>query len=109
MRHIILLWTLSCWVLLSLGASTVPVWGQSVPAPPPPVKVPCRDVPSEIAEGDVFTSPCEPGATPGKESSALALRHEEEQGDFRWHVLTPQEQDQRLWYYPGAPRPLWGY
>ncbi len=36
------------------------------------------------------------------------LNHAEEQG-FRWQPLEPQDRDLNLWYYPGAPRPLWGY
>ena len=34
---------------------------------------------------------------------------EEENGRLRWQPIEPTEQDLRLWYYPGAPRPLWGY
>jgi hypothetical protein len=36
-------------------------------------------------------------------------RRKEENGGLRWHFVEPDEQDLRLWYYPGAPRPLWGY
>ena len=36
-------------------------------------------------------------------------RREEEKEGLRWHSIEPDEQDLRLWYYPGAPRPLWGY
>ena len=34
---------------------------------------------------------------------------EEEQGRMHWRLQEPSEPDLKLWYYPGAPRPLWGY
>jgi hypothetical protein len=109
MRHFIFIRTLSSCALLCTVASALPVRGEPASSTPPQASVPCEDGTPHATEGDSLDNPCEPAQTFGAKSPEFTLRHEEEKGGFRWHALTPQEQDQRLLYYPGAPRPLWGY
>jgi len=107
MRHVMCIHTMGL-ALFCAVASALPVLGETDSVEPPQVSIPCEEEMPPSATGESLDRPCEPSLTSGAENEVETLRHEEEKG-MRWHALSPQEQDLHLWYYPGAPRPLWGY
>jgi hypothetical protein len=58
---------------------------------------------------DSIDNPCDAQKTFRAEEELSDRRHIEEQEGLRWQPLEPTGRDLSLWYYPGAPRPLWGH
>ena len=76
---------------------------------PPQTSVDCEDWQRRHEGADPAGGPC--GSPPAfrAEEDLSNLRREQEEKGLRWQPLEPSGRDLSLWYYPGAPRPLWGY
>lgn len=98
-------------VVLGTLGSTLPSRGVAAPAvsDPPQTSVDCDEGQRRSKGTDSADNPCGSQPTFRAEEDLSDLRHEEEKGEFRWQPLEPSGRDLSLWYYPGAPRPLWGY
>src|SRR5262245_21209572 len=103
--------SLSRWGLLwaLIGVMVSPSLAAASSSAPSPTITECEQWtqrPQGTGSGD---NPCSSRWAFRAEEEVNDLSHEEEKGGFRWHLLEPDEHDLRLRYYPGAPRPLWGY
>ena len=97
-------------VLGTLGGALASL-GVAAPtaADPPQTRVDCEDWQQRPEGANPVGSP---GGSPPPfraQEDLSDLRREEEKEGLRWHPLEPSGHDLSLWYYPGAPCPLWGY
>jgi hypothetical protein len=69
----------------------------------------CQDWEHRSQESATAYNPCVTPPPVRTEEELRDLRRAEEHGGLRWQPLEPSGRDLSLWYYPGAPRPLWGY
>ena len=103
------LWITSAVVLCLIAAT--PVLGVAAPAATDPSQ-PTTDCPPwghRSQEADALAQAGGAPQTFHAEEELHDLRRTEEPGTWQWQPLEPPGDDLRLWYYPGAPRPLWGY
>ena len=97
-------------VLLTLGGALPALGVTALAASTPPQRsVDCDEWQQRHEGTDPADTPCVARRTFRAEEDLSDLRREEEKGAFRWHTLEPSGRDLSLWYYRGAPRPLWGY
>jgi hypothetical protein len=97
-------------VLITLGGALPALSVAAATASnPPQTSVDCEEWQSRHEGADPADTPCGSQRTFRAEEDLSALRRAEEQGEFRWQPLEPSGRDLSLWYYPDAPRPLWGY
>ena len=87
----------------------------SLSVPPPSIPTPtqsrldCEEWEHRTKDVDDASSACASRKTFRVEEELSDRSREEEQEGLHWQPLEPTERDLSLWYYPGAPRPLWGY
>ena len=86
----------------------LPSLGGAASSPPYQVLASCKDGTTHL-EGDAQGGACTSQQTLRTENGLQDFSHTEKRRTFPLRSLDPQERDLRLWYYPGAPRPLWGY
>ena len=97
-------------MLATLGGA-LPSQGVAGPAAPVPPQssVDCEEWQQHHEGADATGGPCGESPAFRAEEYLSDLSRKEEKGWFRWQPLEPTGRDLSLWYYPGAPRPLWGY
>ena len=98
-------------VVLGTVGGALPALGVAAPAAsdPPQTSVDCEEWQQRHEGADPADNPCVSRRAFRAEEDLSDLRREEEKGELRWQPLEPSGRDLSLWYYPGAPRPLWGY
>ena len=103
--------TLRRGVLLCTILGSLPSLAVAAPSlsDPPRTSDDCEDWQQRHEGADPAGSPCASPPAVRAEEELSDLRREEEEKGFRWQPLEPSGRDLNLWYYPGAPRPLWGY
>jgi hypothetical protein len=69
----------------------------------------CEDWKHRAQESATSDNPCVSPPAVRAEEELRDRSRAEEQGGLHWQPLEPAGRDLSLWYYPGAPRPLWGY
>ena len=104
LTHIVSGCALGC--TLVVGVSSL---SGAASSPPYQVIASCKDGTSQLHQGDPQGSLCTSHQTLRTENGLQNFSHTEKKRTFPLRSLDPQERDLRLWYYPGAPRPLWGY
>ena len=92
-----------------LGAMTLPGLAASSSSDPSTTSAECEEWDHRPQGADSADNPCFSPRAFRTEEEFSDLSREEEKGGLRWQPLEPNGGDLSLWYYPGAPRPLWGY
>ena len=79
------------------------------PSDPSAPRAECAEQDHQPEGADSTDHPCAARPTFRSEEELSNRRREEEHGGIHWRLLEPNAHDLDLWYYPGAPHPLWGY
>jgi hypothetical protein len=91
------------------GSMTAPGFAASSPSDHDEAIADCEKWEQRPNNANSADNPCSPQRAFQAEEELSDLSNEQEKGDLRWQPLEPHDRDFSLWYYPGAPRPLWGY
>jgi hypothetical protein len=109
-RRTVTLFLSGCGLLCTvLGPMPSPSLAASPSANPSTPMAECEEWNHQPQGSDSVDDMCFSQRAFRAEEELSDLKREEKKRGLRWRPLEPNGRDLSLWYYPGAPRPLWGY